>query len=180
MSIVLGRIKKLIIRDSVKHGCHVPQPLVLLTPRLIELDIDHFYLMQILSIVSEQTQLNCLSIFAQLRQLTVRQFDERLTKSFFSSFPQIKILILIFTPYKMQIYRSKLPFLDQLLSSMPKLISLKLAHVKKPQEYQAYLELQALTKQRFMEYYSHTIFWCKWYDDYTQRYHQYATFLCST
>lgn len=178
--ISLGQIKKLIIRDSVKHGCHVPQPLVLLTPHLIDLDIDHFYLMQVLSIVSEQTQLNCSTIFAQLQKLTVRQFDERLTKSFFSFFPQIKILVLIFTPYKMQIYRAKLPFLDQLLLSMPKLISLKFAHVKKPHDYQAYLELQAVTKQRLTEYFSATKFWCRWYDDHTQRYHQYATFLCST
>ena len=169
----------MIIRDSVKHGCHVPQPLVLLTPRLVELDIDHFYLMQILSMVSEQTQSNCLKIFAQLRQLTVRQFDERVIKYFFSSFPKIKILNLIFTPFKMQIYRTKLPFLDELLFSMPNLISLRFAHVKKPQDYQAYLDLQSATKQRMSIYYSHTAFWCRWYHDHTQRYHQYATFLCS-
>ena len=179
LSFASDRIRKLIIRDSVKHGCHVPQPLVLLTPQLVELDIDHFYLMQILSIVSEQTQSNCLKIFAQLRRLTVRQFDERLTKSFFASFPQIKLLTLVFTPYKMQIYRAKLPFLDELLLSIPNLISLKFAHVKKPQDYLAYLDLQSATKQRMTEYYTPKAFWCRWYDDHTQRYHQYATFLCS-
>ncbi|CAF3028882.1 unnamed protein product [Rotaria sp. Silwood2] len=173
-------VKKLIIRDSVKHGCHVPQPLFLLTSNLIELEIDHFYLMQIISIVSKQTQSRMLSTFAQLRCVTVRQFDERITDYFFSYFSHIKIFALIFTTYKMQVYRNKLPFLDDLLNSMPNLISLKLEHIKKPQEYHAYVEMQKNVEEKFSEYYSKNIYWCKWYDDHTQRDHKYATFLFST
>ncbi|CAF2446531.1 unnamed protein product [Rotaria sp. Silwood2] len=178
--IQLGTVKKLIIRDSVKHGCHVPQPLFLLTSNLIELEIDHFYLMQIISIVSKQTQSRMLSTFAQLRCVTVRQFDERITDYFFSYFSHIKIFALIFTTYKMQVYRNKLPFLDDLLNSMPNLISLKLEHIKKPQEYHAYVEMQKNVEEKFSEYYSKNIYWCKWYDDHTQRDHKYATFLFST
>jgi hypothetical protein len=178
--IVLGTIKKLIIRDSVKHGCHVPQPLFLLTSNLIELDIDHFYLMQIISIVSKQTQSRILSTFNQLHRVTVRQFDERLTDYFFAYFSQIKIFSLIFSTYKMLVYRNKLPFLDDLLTSMPNLLSLKLEHVKKPQDYHAYIEMQKNIKETFSEYYSKKIYWFKWYDDHTQKHKKYATFLFST
>ncbi|CAF0835848.1 unnamed protein product [Rotaria sordida] len=178
--IQLSTIKKLIIRDSVKHGCHVPQPLFLLTSNLIELEIDHFYLMQIISIVSNQTQSRILSTFARLRHVTVRQFDERITDYFFSYFSHIKIFALIFTTYKMQVYRNKLPFLDDLLNSMPNLISLKLEHIKKPQDYHAYVEMQQNVEEKFSEYYSKNIYWCKWYDDHTQKDHKYGTFLFST
>jgi hypothetical protein len=176
----VGTIKKLTIRDSVKHGCHVPQPLFLLTSNLIELDIDHFYLMQIISIVSQQTQSRILSTFARLRRVVVRQFDERLTEHFFSYFSHIKIFALIFTTYKMQVYRNKLPFLDDLLTSIPNLISLKLEHIKKPQDYHAYIEMQENVEETFSEYYSKTIYFCKWYDDHTQKHNKYATFLFST
>jgi len=176
----VGTIKKLTIRDSVKHGCHVPQPLFLLTSNLIELDIDHFYLMQIISIVSQQTQSRILSTFARLRRVIVRQFDERLTEHFFSYFSHIKIFALIFTTYKMQVYRNKLPFLDDLLTSIPNLISLKLEHIKKPQDYHAYIEMQENVEEKFSEYYSKNIYFCKWYDDHTQKHNKYATFLFST
>ncbi len=170
----------MIIRDSVKHGCHVPQPLFLLTSNLIELDIDHFYLMQIISIVSKQTQSRILSIFNRLQRVTVRQFDERLTNYFFSYFSHIKIFALIFTTYKMQVYRTKFPFLDDLLNSMPNLLTLKLEHIKKPQDYYAYLEMKKNMKDKLSEYYSKDIYWCKWYDDHTQKHNKYATFLFST
>ncbi|CAF1119714.1 unnamed protein product [Adineta ricciae] len=176
----LNSVKKLIIRDSVKHGCHVPQPLFLLTLNLRELDIDHFYLMQILSMVSQQTHHRILATFAQLQRVTVRQFDERLLESFFSYFCQIKIFALIFTTYKMQIYRTKLPFLDDLLRSMPKLVSLKLEHVKKPHEYYAGIELQENVQDTIAKYYPKGTYWCKWYDDHRQKYHRCATFLFST
>ncbi|UJR37504.1 hypothetical protein I4U23_030206 [Adineta vaga] len=176
----LNSIKKLIIRDSVKHGCHVPQPLFLLTLNLRELDIDHFYLMQILSILSQQIQSRILSAFAQLHRVTVRQFDERLPEHFFSYFSQIKIFALIFTTYKMQVYRTKLPFLDDLLRSMPKLISLKLEHIKKPHEYYAGIELQENVQETIAKYYTKGTYWCKWYDDQRQKHHKYATFLFST
>ncbi len=176
----LGTIKKLTIRDSVKHGCHVPQPLFLLTSNLIELDIDHFYLMQIISIVSQQTQSRILSIFNRLNRVTVRQFDERLTDYFFSYFSHIKIFSLIFTTYKMQVYRTKLPFLDDLLHSIPNLISLKFEHIKRPHEYYAYIEMQKNVEDKISEYYSKNIYWCKWYNDHTQKHHDYVTFLFST
>lgn len=168
------------IRDSVKHGCHVPRPLLLLTPNLIELDIDHFYLMQVLSTVGQQTQSSLFTSFGRLRRLTVRQFDERVSKSFFSYFPHVHILALVFTPYKMQIYRSNLPFLDSLLQSMSNLISLKFEHLKKPHDYHDYIDLQRTTEAKLTEYYAQDAFWCKWYDDYTQKSNKYATFLCST
>jgi hypothetical protein len=176
----LGTIKKLIIRDSVKHGCHVPQPLILLTSNLVELDIDHFYLMQIISIVSKQTQSRILSTFTQLHRVTVRQFDERLTNYFFSYFSHIKIFALIFTTYKMLVYRTKLPFLDDLLNSMPNLISLKFEHLKKPQDYYDYIDLQKNVEEKLLEYYLKDTYWCKWYDDHTQKHNKYATFLFST
>jgi len=177
---LIDTIKKLIIRDSVKHGCHVPQPLFLLTSNLIELDIDHFYLMQIISIVSQQTQLRILEIFNRLHRVTVRQFDERVTDYFFSYFSHIKIFALVFTTYKMQVYRTKLPFLDDLLHSIPNLISLKLEHVKKPQEYYASIEMQKNVEDKFSEYYPKNSYWCKWYDDHTQKHHKYGTFFFST
>ena len=178
--VLVGNIKQLIIRDNVKHGCHVPQPLFLLTSNLIELEIDHFYVMQIISIVSKQTQSRILSTFAQLRRLTVRQFDERITNYFFSYFSHIKIFALLFTTYKMQVYRDKLPFLDDLLNSMPNLISLKLEHIKKPQDYHGYIEMQKNVEKQFSDYYSKNTYWCKWYNDDTQKHHKYATFLFST
>ena len=157
----------------------MPQPLFLLTLNLRELDIDHFYLMQILSMVSQQTHHRILATFAQLQRVTVRQFDERLLESFFSYFCQIKIFALIFTTYKMQIYRTKLPFLDDLLRSMPKLVSLKLEHVKKPHEYYAGIELQENVQDTIAKYYPKGTYWCKWYDDRRQKYHRCATFLFS-
>ena len=176
----LGKIKELIIRDSVKHGCHVPQPLLLLTPNLMVLDIDHFYLMQILSTVGQQTQSSLFTSFSRLRRLTVRQFDERLPKYFFCYFPHVHILALVFTPYKMQIYRSELPFLGDLLQSMPNLKSLKLEHLKKPHDHHDYIDLQRTTETKLSEFFAQTVYWCKWYDDYTQKSNKYATFLCST
>lgn len=175
----LDTIKKLIIRDSVKYGCHVPQPLFLLTSNLVELDIDHFYLMQIISIVSQQTQTRILSTFTRLERLTVRQFDERLTDLFFSYFSSIKILHLIFTPYKMQVYRTQLFFLDDLLRSTSKLISLKFEHIRKPQEYYAYMEMQKNIDEKFIEFYPKTRFFSKWFNDQTQKNHQYVTFVFS-
>jgi hypothetical protein len=164
----------------VKHGCHVPQPLFLLTPNLVELDIDHFYLMQIISIVSQQTQSRILSAFHRLHRVTVRQFDERLTDHFFSYFSHTNIFALIFIPYKMQVYRTKFLFLDDLLHSIPNLISLKLEHIKKPQDYYAYIELQKNVEEKFAEYYAKDTYWWKWYDDHTQKHQKYATFLFST
>ena len=108
---------------------------------LRELDLDHFYLMQILSITSQHIRIRIHSIFEHLHRLTVRQFDERLTDYFFSYFSQIKILSLIFTTYKMQVYRTKLNFLDKIFASIPNLLSLKLEHLKRPHEYYAYAEL---------------------------------------
>ncbi|CAF3492191.1 unnamed protein product [Rotaria socialis] len=178
--IELSTIKKLIIRDSVKHGCHVPQPLFLLTSNLIELEIDHFYLMQIVSMVSKQTQSCMLTAFSRLHRVTVRQFDERITDYFFSYFSHIKIFALIFATYKMQVYRTKLPFLDDLLKSMSHLISLKLEHIRKPQYYQDYIEMQKNVEEKFSEYYSKSTYWCKWYDDQTQLHNRYATFFFST
>lgn len=177
---VLGKVTKLTILDSVKYGCHVPQPLFLLTPNLTELEIDHFYLMQIISIVSKQTQSLMMATLARLRRVTVRQFDERITDYFFAYFSHVKIFSLIFTTLKMQVYRNKLPFLDHLLSSMPKLISLKLEHIKKPQDYHAYIEMQNNIQEKFSEYYAKDTYWCKWYDDHTQKHHKYATFVFST
>ncbi|CAF0845125.1 unnamed protein product [Adineta steineri] len=173
-------IKKLVIRDSVKHGCHIPQPLFLLTSNLVELDIDHFYLMQIISIVSQQTQSRILSAFARLRRVTVRQFNERLTEHFFSYFSHIKIFALIFATYQMQVYRTNLPFLNDLLNSIPNLISLKLEHIKRPHEYHAFIEMKENIEGIFSTYYSKNSYWCKWYDDQTQKHNKYATFLFST
>lgn len=173
-------VRKLIIRDSVKHGCHVPEPLFLLTSNLIELDIDHFYLMQIISIVSQQTRAGILAIFNRLHRVTVRQYDERLTDYFFSYFSHVKIFALIFTTYKMQVYRTKLPFLDDLLHSMPNLISLKLEHIKRPHEYYAYIEMQKNVQEKLSEFYKENTYWCKWYDDHTQKQQTYSTFLFST
>jgi len=136
--------------------------------------------MQIISIVSQQTQSRILSIFNRLNRVTVRQFDERLTDYFFSYFSHMKIFALIFTTYKMQVYRNKLPFLDDLLHSIPNLISLKLEHIKKPQHYYAYVEMQKNVEDKFSEYYSKNSYWYKWYDDHTQKHNKYATFLFST
>lgn len=137
--------------------------------------------MQIISIVSKETQSRILTTFARLRRVTVRQFDERITDYFFSYFSHIKVFALIFTTYKMQVYRTKLPFLDDLLHSMPNLISLKLEHVKKPNEYHACIEMQKNVEEQLSKYYSKSTYWCKWYDDHTQQnHHRYATFLFST
>jgi hypothetical protein len=80
----------------------------------------------------------------------------------------------------MQVYRTKFPFLDDLLNSMPNLLTLKLEHIKKPQDYYAYLEMKKNMKDKLSEYYSKDIYWCKWYDDHTQKHNKYATFLFST
>jgi hypothetical protein len=178
-ALVSESIKQLLIRDSVRHGCHVPQPLLLLTSKLVELDIEHFYLMQIVSNVGQHTKSHLVTRLAQIRRLTVRQFDERVSNSFFPYFPQLEILILNFITYKMQIYRTKLPFLDHLLHSIPTLISLKFEHVKKPNEYQAFLDLQYTTDEQLSNYFADQIYWSKWYDDRTQKSNRYATFLCS-
>jgi hypothetical protein len=178
--VYLATIRKLHIRDSVKHGCHVPQPLFLLTPNLVELDMDHFYLMQITSMASQQTQSRIQAAFASLRRLTVRQFDERVSEYFFSYFSQVRILALIFATYKMQVYRYQLPFLGHLLQSMPNLISLKLEHLKKPQEYLAFIEMKAHVRDKLSDYCSKKPFWLKWYADRTQKSHQYTTLLFST
>ena len=165
----------------MKHGCHVPQPLFLLTSNLVELDIDHFYLMQILSIVSQQTQSRIFSTFDRLERLTVRQFDERLTSHFFPYFSQIKILALIFIPYKMEVYRTQLIFLDELLHSLPKLISLKFEHIRKPHHYPAYVELQENVNEQFAQFFAKNSYYSKWYDDQTPKHqHKYTTFIFST
>jgi hypothetical protein len=135
--------------------------------------------MQIISIVSQQTQSRIFSAFDRLQRVTVRQFDERLTDNFFSYFSQIKIFALIFIPYKMQIYRTKLTFLDDLLHSIPNLICLKFEHIKKPQDYYAYIEMQKNVDEKFSEYYSKNSYYSKWYDDHTQKHHKYATFFFS-
>lgn len=176
---LLETIKKVIIRDSVKYGCHVPQPLFLLTSNLIELDIDHFYLMQIISIVSQQTQSRIFSAFRRLERLIVRQFDERLTHSFFPYFSSIKIIHLIFIPYKMQVYRTQFAFLDDLLHFMSKLISFKFEHIRKPQDYYAYMEMQKNVKEKLLQFYPKHRFFAKWYDDHTQNHRKYATFVFS-
>ena len=175
-----NRIKTLKIRNSVKHGCHIPQPFFLLTTNLIELDIEHFYLMQILSISSQQIQTKISNVFNRLQSLTVRQFDERLTEYFFSYFSHIKILSLIFLPYKMQIYRTKLSFLDNLLHSIPNLISFKFEHIKKPHDYHAVIEMKKNIEDTLSEYYLKDNYSCKWYDDHTQKDEKYATLFFST
>ena len=175
----LNTIRKLKIHGSVKHGCHVPQPLFLLTSNLRELDIDHFYLMQMISIVSQQTQSRIFAVFNRLERVTVRQFDERINDNFFSYFSQIKIIALIFIPYKMQVYRTKLTFLDELLHSIPNLISLKFEHIKKPHDYYAYIEMQQNIDEKFLEYFPKNSYYSKWYDDHTQKHSKYATFLFS-
>ena len=135
--------------------------------------------MQILSIVSQQTQSRILSVFRRLERLTVRQFDERLTDSFFSYFSSIKTVHLMFIPYKMLVYRTHLIFLDDLLHSMSKLISLKFEHIRKPQDYYAYKEMQKNIEEKFAEFHPKTRFFSKWYNDQTQKSHKYATFVFS-
>lgn len=146
---------------------------------LRELDLDHFYLMQILSITSQHIRTRIHSIFEHLHRLTVRQFDERLTDYFFSYFSQIKILSLIFTTYKMQVYRTKLTFLDKIFASIPNLISLKLEHLKRPHEYYAYAELQSNVHEQILKFHSKNSFWLKWYDEHTQKHHRHVTLLFS-
>lgn len=135
--------------------------------------------MQIISIVSQQTRSRIVTILNRLQRLTVRQYDERLTDYFFSYFSNLKIIALIFLTYKMQVYRTKLPFLDDLLHSIPNLISLKFEHIKRPHEYYAYKEMQQNVQEKFSEYYKSNDYYCQWYHDHTQKHHNYATFLFS-
>ncbi len=78
----------------------------------------------------------------------------------------------------MEVYRTRLLFLDDLLYSIPNLISLKFEHMKKPQPYYAYIEMQKNVEEKFLEFYSRNSYCCKWYDDHTQK-HKYATFVFS-
>lgn len=135
--------------------------------------------MQIISMGSQQTQSRICAVFRRLERLIVRQFDERLTHSFFPYFSSIKILHLIFIPYKMQVYRTQFIFLDDLLHSMSKLFTFKFEHIRKPQDYYAYVEMQKNVKAKLFQFYSKQQFFFKWYDDQTQNHRKYATCLFS-
>ncbi|CAF0928632.1 unnamed protein product [Didymodactylos carnosus] len=121
----IDQLKSLIIHHSQYYS--ITEPLLLLTPNVIELSIEYGYLMQLASLITSPQQFN------QIRSLTVLCFNEFYEQFFFHLFPNVEHLHLSFELIKSTIYRTHFSFINNLFECMRQSLStLKMSNIKCP------------------------------------------------
>jgi len=158
------KIKSLVIKGAVKGATFTLDPLILLTPNIVELDIDHSFVMQTIRNPHRGSNL-LFKRYSNIVRLTIREFNEFESTNlfYFDYFKNVNILHLSFERIKYTVYRTQIQFLEQLLLAQPKLYSLRMSNIKKPNDYWSVTELKENVKQLIKQYHPQNC--TTWFED---------------